>query len=131
LPYPKYYQAELLTLNLLKAKQEVGEVDQTEVDLYKNIDPCIATHFNRTFNAQFNIPYTGLGVGAAFFAYSTYFTFSVPTRIVLTAVPIAIDWLYRSTDVRNEQHSLDFLRWVVGYRKAKCWAESKRKEFEG
>jgi hypothetical protein len=45
-------------------------------------------------------------------------------------VPIAIGWLWRTTDARNEQRSLDFLKWVVGYRKAKCWAEVKRKEFE-
>ena len=101
MPYPKYYKAELLTLQLLKAKQEVGEVDQNEVDLYKNIDPCIATHFNRAFNAKFNIPYVGLGIGAAFFAYSTYFSFSIPSRLVLSVVPIAIDWLYRSPDVHN------------------------------
>jgi hypothetical protein len=127
LPYPKYYNTELLTLHLLKAKQEVGEVDQNEVDLYKNIDPCIATHYNKTFSGSFNIPYIGLGVGAGFFAYSSYFGFTVPTRIVLSVVPIAIDWLWRSSDARNEQKSLDFLRWVVGYRKAKCWAEVNRK----
>jgi len=72
----------------------------------------------------------GLGVGAGLFAYSSYFAFTIPTRIVLPLVPIVIDWLWRSSDVRNEQKSLDFLRWVVGYRKAKCWAEVKHKEFE-
>lgn len=130
LPYPKYYNTELLTLQLLKKKQEVGEVEQVEVDLYKNIDPCIATHFNRTFNSSFNLPYAGLGLGGAFFAFSSYFNFSIPTRVVLTIVPVAIDWLRVTRDPKNEQHSLDFLNWVVGYRQAKCFAERHHKEFQ-
>ncbi len=130
LPYPKYYHTELLTLDVLKKKQEVGEVEQAELDHYKNIDPCIATHFNRTFNSSWNLPYAGLATSGGLFAFSSYFSFSIPTRIVLTAVPVLIDWLRITRDPINEQHTLDFLNWVVGYRKAKCFSELHRKEFE-
>lgn len=105
----------------------MGEVDKHELDLYKTIDPCIATHFNRTFGAGWNLPLLGAGVGGSFFAFSTYFNFSIPTRIVLSAVPVVIDWLRITRDPINEQHSLNFLNWVVGYRKAKCFIERHRK----
>ena len=126
LSYPKFYHSELLTLQLFKKKQEVGEVDQNEVNLYKQIDPCIATHFNRTFNSSINVPWLGLAVGGSFFAYSSYFAFTVPTRVVLAVVPIAVNWLWTTRDAKNEHHTLDFLNWVVGYRKAKCFAEYHR-----
>jgi hypothetical protein len=71
-----------------------------------------------------------LGLGGSFFAFSTYFNFSIPTRAVLSFVPIAIDWLRLTRDPINEQHTLNFLNWVVGYRKAKCFVEHHRKEFE-
>lgn len=92
------------------------------MDLYKRIDPCIATHFNRTFNSGFNLPLVGLAIGGSLFAYSTYFAFSVPTRIALTLVPVTLDWLRTTRDARNEHHTLEFLDWVIGYRKAKCFA---------
>jgi hypothetical protein len=85
----------------LQRKQEVGEVDQTEVDLYKNIDKCVVTHFNRTFNSNLSIPYAGVGIGGSLFAYSTYFNFSIPTRFMLTIAPIAIDWLRITRDPIN------------------------------
>jgi hypothetical protein len=108
----------------------VGEVNQNEVDLYKSIDPCISTHFNRTFNSGWNLPFIGAGLGGAAFAFSTYFNFSIPTRFVISVVPVALDWLRMTRDPINEQHSLNFLNWVVGYRKAKCFVERHRKEFE-
>ena len=100
------------------------------MNLYKNIDPCIVTHFNRSFNSGWHLPSIGLAIGGALFAYSSYFAFTIPTRVVLTAVPIAVDWLRVLRDPKNEQHSLDFLNWVVGYRKAKCFVELHHKEFE-
>lgn len=130
LPYPKFYNTELLSLNLLKRKQQVGEVTQDEVNIYKQIDPCIATHFNRTFNASFNIPFIGLGVGGSLFLFASYFTFSIPTRVMLTALPVVVDWIRLARDAHNEKHTLDFLNWVVDYRKAKCFAEIHRSEFQ-
>ena len=114
---------------MLRKKQQIGEIHQNEVDLYKSIDPCISTHFNRTFSSGWNIPYAGVGFGGACFAFSTYFNFSIPTRIVLSAAPILIDWIRVTRDPINEQHSLNFLNWVVGYRKAKCFVERHRSEF--
>ena len=47
----------------------------------------------------------------------------------MTAIPIAIDWLRSTRDAKNEHHTLNFLNWVVGYRKSKCFAEVHKKEF--
>ena len=107
----------------------MGEVDQLEVDLYKNIDPEIATHYNRTFDTGFNLPKTGLGIGAFSFALSSYFNFSVGVRLVLLASPVFIDWIRISRDPINEKRSVDFLNWVIGYRKARCFAELHKKKF--
>jgi len=48
---------------------------------------------------------------------------------VLSVVPAVIDWLRVTRDPKNEQRSLDFLNWVVGYRQAKCFAEIHHKQF--
>lgn len=89
--------------------------------MYKNINPCIATNFNRAFDARLRIPIIGSAIGGALLAYSSYFGFSIPTRVALTAVPIYINWLWDFSDPRDHHKSLEFLDWVVGYRKAKCW----------
>jgi hypothetical protein len=40
----------------------------------------------------------------------------------MAVLPIAIDWMRTARDSKNEHHTLNFLNWVVGYRKAKCFA---------
>jgi hypothetical protein len=48
---------------------------------------------------------------------------------MLTIVPVAIDWIWHTRDPINEQRSLDFLNWVVGYRKARCQIERNKAQF--
>jgi hypothetical protein len=95
--------------------------------LYKKIDPLIGIHFNRTFDRQANLPKLGMLVGTGLLGYSTYFGFTVPTRVVLTALPIVIDWIRIARDPVNEHHCLDFFNWVIGYRKAKSFIEIHKK----
>ena len=62
-------------------------------------------------------------------AYTSYINCSIPARVVMTAMPIFIDWLRNTKDAKDEHKTLNFLNWVVGYRKAKCFAELHKKEF--
>jgi hypothetical protein len=114
---------------LLKKKQAVGEVTQEEVDLYKNINPSVSSHFNRTFNNNWHLPKLGLALGGGLFAYASLFNFTIPTRTMLLVAPIVIDYLRISSDPLVEAKSAEFLDWVIGYRKAKCWAEKNRHTF--
>ena len=75
------------------------------------------------------IPKLGLGVGGGLFAFTTVFNCTIPTRAVLTVLPIVIDYMRISSDAGNESRTADFLNWVVGYRKAKCFAERNRDMF--
>ena len=77
------------------------------------------------------MPKLGIVTGGGLLAFSSYFNFSIPTRFVLTALPVFIDWIRITRDAKNEQHSLNFLNWVIGYRKAKCFAERHRGQFNG
>lgn len=50
-------------------------------------------------------------------------------RLVLVATPVIIDWVRISRDPINETKTLDFLNWVIGYRRARCFAELHKKDF--
>jgi hypothetical protein len=68
-------------------------------------------------------------VGGGLFAYATVFNFTIPTRAVLLAVPLVLDFIRESPDSRVESKASEFLDWVIGYRKAKTWAERYRPAF--
>lgn len=119
----------MLVLNLLKKKQAIGEVTQEEIDLYKNINPNISSDFDRTFNHNLPIPKWGFVMGAGLFGYASLFNFSIPMRSVLFIAPIVIDVFRRSSDSLVESKSSEFLDWVLGYRKAKTWAERYHHSF--
>ncbi len=97
--------------------------------MYKNINPNITDDYTRTFKGKFNLPVWGLIGGTSLFAYGSYFNFSVPTRLVLFAVPIFVNYLWRISDVKNQQNTLDFLNWVIEYRKARCYIERAKTQF--
>jgi len=98
LEYPRFYNTDLLTLNLLKKKQTLGEVTQEEVDLYKNINPCISSDFNKTFNNNWTVPKSGLVVGGGLFAYASLLNFTIPTRAMFLAAPIVLDFFRMSSN---------------------------------
>lgn len=47
--------------------------------------------------------------------------------MMLTGLPLAIDWLSTTRDAKNEHEVLGLLEWVIGYRKAKCFVEVHQK----
>ena len=76
------------------------------------------------------LPVFGLGFGGALVAFGTFFNFSIPTRAYLFAVPLVFDIIRTSRDPTNEHNTLQFLDWVVGYRKSKCFNERNGKIFQ-
>lgn len=73
-----------------------------EIDMYEGVNPCVRDYFNRTFNASFNFPKFGFGVGGALFLFASVSNFSVPSRLVLFTVPVLLDALQRSRDTKSE-----------------------------
>jgi hypothetical protein len=97
--------------------------------LYKNINPCIATDYNRTFDHNIPIPKLGLALGGGMFGFATIFNFTIPMRTMFLAVPILIDFFRISSDSLVEARTSEFLDWVIGYRKSKSFAERYRPIF--
>jgi len=48
---------------------------------------------------------------------------------MLFITPIVLDFFRRSSDCLVEAKSGEFLDWVIGYRKAKAWAERYHHSF--
>ena len=49
LSYPKFYQADIQRLKALQTLQELGAIKQQEIDSYKNVEPSIQNHYDKTF----------------------------------------------------------------------------------
>ena len=128
--YPKFYGSDIIRLNLLKKKQQVGEVTQDEVNNFKHINPDIADDFNRVFNSRFHVPKLGLLVGGSLGIYTTAINSTIPVRLTLFAIPVFLDYLRNTNDVRVEEKSMEFLDWVLGYRKAMAINERNKKMFQ-
>lgn len=47
----------------------------------------------------------------------------------MTALPILTDFVRIARDPRNDQKCLEFLDWLIGYRKAKCLNEKWKPHF--
>ena len=99
------------------------------MDMYEGINPCVRDYFNRTFNASYNFPKYGLGIGVTLFAFSTISNFSVPSRLVLFTVPVFIDILRRSRDTKSEIKTSEFLDWIISYRRARSFNERHKDLF--
>jgi hypothetical protein len=65
-------------------------------------------------------------VGGGLFTYATVLNFTIPTRAVLLGIPLVLDFLRQTPDSLVESRTSEFLDWVIGYRKAKSWAERYR-----
>lgn len=101
----------------------VGEVQKNEVEIYEELNPCIRTHFARTFNVGSGLSTFGIISSASVFAFTSYCNFSIQARLMLTFIPFAFDLYRNSRNPWSEIKSSEFLDWVIGYRKAKSFAE--------
>ncbi|CAK61183.1 unnamed protein product (macronuclear) [Paramecium tetraurelia] len=50
--YPALTQHYSQKLELYQLKQQLGKIEQSEVNLYKTVDPSISTVLNKTFSTQ-------------------------------------------------------------------------------
>lgn len=112
--YPLKYDADLITLDLLKKKQRVGEVTKQEMKMYETINPRISCHFNRTFSTSILdiIPKLGFAVGTGLFLYGSIFNFTIPTRVMYFITPIIADYFWTRRNPKSEVASAEFLDWV-------------------
>ena len=100
------------------------------MNIYRNINPCIGDDFNRAFNARLYVPKVGLAIGAGLTGWATLINSTIPTRLAFFAIPCFIDYLRISNDIRVEERSLEFLNWIVGYRRASAFNEKHRSLFQ-
>ena len=68
--YPKFFQKDLLALEVYKTKQLIGKIYKEEVWHYKKYDPNIADALNKTFSTSLPWPKYGFIVGCGAFAFA-------------------------------------------------------------
>ena len=100
------------------------------MDCFKNVNPNIGNDFNRTFNGGWNVPKVGLAIGTSLTLWTTAINASIPIRLAYFAVPTLLDYFRISTDLRVEHRSLEFLDWVIGYRRACAFNERIKGSFQ-
>ena len=100
------------------------------MDMYESIDPAIRDHFNRTFGGFFRLPQLGTAIGGGLFAYASFFNFSIPTRVMMFAVPLALDWFRTMRNPESQVRSAQLLDWVFEFRKARAFNERHRDLFQ-
>jgi hypothetical protein len=76
------------------------------------------------------VPKLGLLAGGGLAAYTTVINSSIPVRLATFAIPVFLDYLRNTNDIRVEERSIEFLDWVLGYRKAMAINERNRALFQ-
>ena len=122
--YPSWQQNNFLLLEIYKKKQHIGKVFPDELEAYSSLNPQIVNNLNRTFKAGYEIPYVGLGIGAALNVYASLFNLPYSFRIGFLVIPVAAHILYRGSRAEDKVNSLQFLDWLVQYRTAKSQIEA-------
>jgi len=111
--YPRFFQHDLLKLDLYKSKQLLGKFHQDEVNNYKRINFKISDDLNKTFNANWNFPTSGLIIGAGLFSIAHIFNLSYGLRAGLVIFPVAVDFLTSLIDKKSYFRSLEFMDWLI------------------
>ena len=117
--YPAFYENSFLLLDLYKKKQQLGIINQEEINEFKPINKGISSDLNKTFNASYYIPKTGLLLGAGTFVFGHFFNFQYSLRTGLFLIPVVADLWLRWTDSQAWVRTDAFLEFAIQYRKAK------------
>jgi len=110
-------------LELYKKKQAVGRVTPEEVQQYKSINPNVAADLSKTFNSTWHMPWVGLGIGAGVFGVTHLFNFQYSLRTGLVLIPVLADMAWFWSGKGSYFRSVEFLDFLIEYRKAKCRLE--------
>ncbi len=121
--YPNFYQRDFLLLDLYKKKQIVGRVFPEEVNTYKAINNDISDDLEKTFSTSWYIPKTGLVTGLGLNVFAHFFNFQYSFRFGLFLLPVMAEYFIRYSDAGSYNRSLQFLNWLVEYRKARAQIE--------
>ncbi|KRX08526.1 hypothetical protein PPERSA_13007 [Pseudocohnilembus persalinus] len=129
--YPRFFQKDVLNLEILQKKQWLGKINQDEVENFKRFNPEIATDLNRTFSAKLPWPKTGLAIGAAGFLFGAIFNYRYSYRLGFVLLPILADFSIQQFDKSCYFRTLEFLNWATEFRREKARAEKYNLQHPG
>jgi hypothetical protein len=121
--YPNFHQREFLLLDLYKKKQLIGRVFPEEVNAYKPINHNITNDLDKTFSTNWYVPTTGIAIGLGLNVFAHLFNFQYSFRLGLFLLPVMAEYYIRYSDASSHIRSLQFLNWLVEYRKARAQIE--------
>ncbi|CAD8204220.1 unnamed protein product [Paramecium octaurelia] len=123
--YPALTQHYSQKLELYQLKQQLGKIEQSEVNLYKTVDPSISTVLNKTFSTQWlwwNLQ--DISITAGLQVYAQLFNFGYSWRFGFLVLPYCARVFYDyATSYQNKSRAVEFLNWAIQYRKAKSQIE--------
>ena len=121
--YPNFHQRDFLLLDIYKKKQLIGRVHSDEVETFKRINPDISDDLDKTFSSQTYIPKVGALTGLGLNVFAHAFNLQYSFRFGLLVLPIATEYCLRVLDTSAQHKSLEFLNWLVEYRRARARLE--------
>lgn len=130
--YPSMYQKDLLELEILKKKQQLGSIEESGVQEYARlVQPDIKDHLNRTFSNKLHVPVLGIiGAGLAF-AVSHLLNFQYSLRAGVCLVPFAADLGVFWNGTSAKMRTIEFLDFEIRRRQAQATCEFERKRVNG
>lgn len=113
-----FHQRTALKIMLLKKMRIIGDVFPVEFSIYKNADKNIVSNYNRSFHYFQILPLPGLIFTSIIFPYSIFKNYS-KNILLATFAPIILNLIYNEVEVGPTLKTLEFLNWVLEFRKAK------------
>lgn len=125
--YPCFFQKDLMTLQIYKLKQQLGEIDTKEIEIYgRNENLNISKSLYQTFNAGFTYPVKGAVAGVFGIGIGNYCNFHYGYRAIFFFAPVfaQIAFNFYKRSVYNIE-SIEFMNWAIQFRAAKAKLENK------
>lgn len=113
-----FHQRTDLKIMLLKKMRIIGDVFPVEFEIYKNIDENIISDYNRSFHYFQTFPLPGLIITSIIFPFTIFKNYSKNILIAAFA-PLIFNVVYNEVEVGPFLKTLDFLNWLLEFRKAK------------
>ncbi|KAL4492525.1 hypothetical protein ABPG72_007638 [Tetrahymena utriculariae] len=127
--YPRYFQKDILELEVLRRKQQLGKIYPEEVSSFTQINPDIANDLNLTFNAKLLWPIRGMAIGSGFFALAHLFNLPYSFRLGLFIIPTAVELAMTWGNKTSQFKSIEFMDYLLQYRVSKALLEKNAKRF--
>ncbi|EGR28773.1 hypothetical protein IMG5_169090 [Ichthyophthirius multifiliis] len=128
--YPKFFQKDILQLELLRKKQQLGKIYPNEVSSYKSINSCISSDLNNTFNAKWMWPVRGVAVGGGLFVVAQLFNLPYSFRLGMFIIPVVAEVAWTWGNRESLFRSLEFMDYLIQYRTSKALLEVNQRRFD-